>query len=162
MYKLILLIGSTLLFIFGCALNAGNPGLKTRAYLYDAYHAWERGKTDQSVLFIQSALKSAECEKVPEDILVEVYDDAGLYFHVTGRHAESVRYQAIAVLLSRKMASAEPMRAFYQANLGKALEASGKQGDGKKDRFSTESLLAIPGVRDDAHIRRYYPDAFEI
>ncbi len=73
------LVGASLL-LSGCVSTLGNPGIRTRAYLYDAYHAWETGENPKALLAIQAALASSECEKVPSDVLIEVYDDAGLYF----------------------------------------------------------------------------------
>lgn len=145
-----------LLGLSGCVSTYHNPGLRTRAYLYDAYHAWESGKNADALAAIKRALGSAQKENVPGHILVEVYDDAGLYFNLAGQYQDSAFYQSVAVLLSRKIELSERMKNFYQANLGTALTAANQGMALDEHAADTERLLAIPGVRENPHIRKYY------
>ncbi len=151
LFALLLLLGLT-----GCVSTYHNPGLRTRAYLYDAYHAWENHQNAEALAAIKRALTVSQKESVPGHVLVEVYDDAGLYFHLAGLHQESVYHQTVAVLLSRKIELSKRMTDFYQANLGTAL-AGANQGMALDEHAEdTERLLAIPGVRENPHIRKYY------
>jgi hypothetical protein len=145
-----------LLGLSGCVSTYRNPGIRTRAYLYDAYHAWESHRNAEALAAIKRALASAQKENVPGHVLVEVYDDAGLYFHLAGLHQESVRYQAVSVLLSRRIELPARMKGFYQTNLGTALAGANPGVEiGERDK-ETERLLAIPGVSENPHIRKYY------
>lgn len=150
-----LVLGLSLL-LAGCVSTYHNPGLRTRAYLYDAYHAWESGKNAEALAAIRLALASARKENVPGHVLVEVYDDAGLYFNLAGQYQESALCQSIAVLLSRKIELSQRMKDFYQANLGTALASTNQGAALDEHAKDTERLLAIPGVRDNPHIRKYY------
>lgn len=140
----------------GCVSTYHHPGIRTRAYLYDAYHAWESGKNAEALSAIKRALVSAQKEKVPGHILVEVYDDAGLYFNLAGQYEESAKYQAVSVLLSRKIQLSERMKRFYEANLGTALAAAHPNVVIDEQMMDTARLMAIPGVRANPHIRVYY------
>ena len=145
-----------LLLLTGCVSTYHNPGIRTRAYLYDAYHAWESNKNAEALAAIKLALVSAQKENVPGHILVEVYDDAGLYFNLAGQYQESAMYQSIAVLLSRKIELSQRMKGFYQANLGTALASTNQGAELDEHAGDNERLLAIPGVRENPHIRQYY------
>jgi hypothetical protein len=148
---LLLMLGLT-----GCVSTYHNPGLRTRAYLYDAYHAWESHQNADALAAIKRALASSQKENVPGHVLVEVYDDAGLYFNLAGQYQESALYQSIAVLLSRKIELSQRMKGFYQANLGTALASASPSQEIDEHAKDTERLLAIPGVRENPHIRKYY------
>ncbi len=145
-----------LLLLTGCVATCFNPGIRTRAHLYDAYHAWENGRNAEALAAIKLALVTARKEKIPGDILVEVYDDAGLYFHLAGQHEESVRQQAVAVLLARKFELSRQMIATYENRLSLALASADPAKAQDVHARDTERLLAIPGVGDNPHIRKYY------
>lgn len=144
------------LLLSGCVSTYRNPGLRTRAYIYDAFHARENGRNAEALAAIKRALAAARCENVPGHILVEVYDDAGLYFHLAGLHQDSVLHQSVAVLLSRKLELSQRMKDFYLANLGTALAGANQGMELDEHARDTERLLNIPGVRENPHIRKYY------
>ncbi len=150
------LVAVLLLLLTGCVSTHRNPGIRTRAYLYDAYHARENSQNAEALAAIKRALAAAKCENVPGHVLVEVYDDAGLYFHLAGLHQDSVLHQSVAVLLSRKLEVSKRMKDFYLANLGTALAAANQGMPLDEHATDSERLLAIPGVRENPHIRQYY------
>jgi hypothetical protein len=146
-----------LCFLFNDCSPTFNPSqLKTQAHLYSAYEAWVAGQNSQSLIAIQAAMASSLREPVSDSVLVEVYDDAGLYYHLAQRHTESVRFQSIAVLLSRKLQVSEFMKTFYQANLSLAFSGAEIPVNSVEKDFATPTLLAISGVRDNPHIQRVY------
>lgn len=145
-----------LLLLSGCIAKYRHPGLLTKGYLYDAYYAWEDGDKVTALKAIQRALARAAKEKVPGPILIEVYDDAGLYFYVNGERRESVIHQSVAVLLSRKIEVSEHKQRFYVGNLRRAIAGSGLELESDPQATDTDHLLAIPEVRVNPHIRKYY------
>jgi len=151
-----LVVPLLLLPLTGCVSTYCNPGIRTRAYLYDAYHAWENSKNAEALTAVKRALAFSQKEDVPETILVEVYDDAGLYFYLGGLYGDSVRNQSIAVLLARKFEVSPQMTRAYEDRLGRALEAADSGDRRDNHNQDTERLLAIPGVLNNPHIRKYY------
>ena len=142
-----------LLPLTGCISTHCNPGIRTRACLYDAYHAWENNKNEEALTAVKQALVFSQRENVPPTVLVEVYDDAGLYFYLAGLYGDSARNQAIAVLLARKLGVSPQLENTYEDRLSRALEAADL---GNSQDHHTERLLGIPGVRANPHIQKYY------
>ncbi len=140
----------------GCTLAHRSPGLQTKALLYDAYYAYQTGDEQGALKTVQRALATAPRKKIPGYVLVELYDDAGLYYHLNGQGRESFIHQAVAVLLSQALGSPEQMKRFYLGNLGKALEGSGFNLEMADVEREPGILLRIPEVRDNPHIRIYY------
>lgn len=140
----------------GCLAPARNPGVRTRAALYDAWAAWEGGRNAEALDAIRQALRFAPRENVAPAVLVEVYDDAGLYFHVNGLHEESVANQAVAVLLARKFGLPAAQQQLYEGRLRTALTAFDPALAQDVGTMETQRLLGLPGVRTNPHIRKYY------
>ncbi len=130
--------------------------MRTKALLYDAYYAYQAGDQPGALHTIQRALATAPKRKIPGYVLIELYDDAGLYFYASGQGRESFIHQSVAVLLSRAIETPEQMRRFYLGNLGTALQVSGFQLAMPDIERDPTLLLGIPEVRDNPHIRLYY------
>ncbi len=154
MRRCLLVVG--LLLLSGCALVHRSPGERTKALLYEAFHAYQTGDNPGALKTIQLALASAPKKKIPGYVLVELYDDAGLYFHVNGQGRESFVHQSVAVLLSQVIDTPEQMKRFYLGNLGTALTGSGFGLELADIEQDPRLLLGIPEVRDNPHIRLYY------
>ncbi len=138
-------------------LSGATPaGTNTRFYLREVYDAWAQGRHPDAVNDIQKALAASRTEKVEPGILVEVYDDAGLYHHLTGNFEASLRHQSVAVLLSQRLAGAQSMERVFRARLDIALESAGVSPDSLTAHADAKRLLKIPEVCGDFHIQRVY------
>jgi hypothetical protein len=145
-----------LLMLTSCATPERVAGLRTKAFLYEAYLAWQNNDHERALKSVKSALETAPKENVPGDVLVEVYDDAGLYYFLNDQGQQSFIHQAVAVLLADHFTVTERMRRFYFGNLRKAYAVS--ELDLAMDAIEKDHriLLTIPAVRDNPNIIKYY------
>ncbi len=141
------------LAVSGCISTLRHPGVRTRAALYDAWLAWENGRTSEALAAAQRAVRFAARERLPDEVLVEVYDDAGLYYHASGLHDQAVFHQAIAVLLARKSGLPPERIALYEGRLRQAMAAAHPDFVQDAQATSTSNLLKLKNIRENPHIR---------
>jgi hypothetical protein len=145
-----------LLLLSGCMLLPCPSGVRTKALLQDAYQAYQAGDNPQALRTIRLAIASAPVKKLPGYTLVELYDDAGLYYYINGQGRESFNHQSVAVLLAQVIETPEQMKRFYLKNLGTALAGSGFALELADIARNPRLLLDIPEVCANPHIRLYY------
>jgi hypothetical protein len=141
-----------MLVLSGCALIQRSPDQRTKARLYDAYCAYQAGDERGALHTIQRALTKAPQKKLPGYVLVDLYDDAGLYFYINGWKRESFIRQSVAVLLSRVIDSPDEDEAVLSQQPWHGAPGLGfRPGN---DRHREESHIAAGdsgGARQSAH-----------
>ena len=136
--------------------NGCMAGQRTKACIYDAYYRYQLGDNPGALVLIKRAVRLAARPCVPGYVMVEAYDDAGLYYFLNEQPREAFIHQAVAVLLAEVIDTPVPMRKVYRDRLYMALAASDIGLQAAAIREDVHTLLSIPEVRDNPLIRRYY------
>lgn len=125
-YIFIVMLG----FIFsGCSNNAVQPKdtnqwvQQADAIRAQARSQFEQGHPRKALSTIKKALRVSANLSLSSNNLVEIYDDAGLYFYMDKQWKAAARYQAIAVLLVCGQNESETLFAEYIHRLGWAFAA---------------------------------------
>lgn len=131
-------------------------GRRTKASVYDAYYRYQVGDNSGALKNIQRAVRQAARPCVPGYVVIEAYDDAGLYYFLNDRPREAFIHQAVAVLLAEVIETPPSMRQTYLTRLFRALAASDVALEPPDIRKDLRVLLTVPEVRDNPLILKYY------
>lgn len=152
-------LGAGLLLV-GLFLNGGCVSAwRAKASLYDAFYQNQAGDNAAALAKIQEAVKRCEWPGVPDYVVIETYDDAGLYYYLNQRTHEAFVHQAVAVLLAEAVPTPANLRALYLDRLLRAFDASDINVPPDAIRADRRVLLTVPEVRDNPRVRKYYGEA---
>jgi len=129
---------------------------RAKAGIYDAFYKNQTGDNPGALAEIQRTLKRCAWPGVPGHVLIEAYDDAGLYYFLNDRPHDAFMHQAVAVLLAEAIDTPAPMREVYLSRLLRALAASDLTLEPEAIRADRRVLLTLPWVRDNPRVRKYY------
>lgn len=150
-YACMALSGAVLLLGPGCV-----TGWRAKAGVYDAFYKNQAGDNVAALAQIQRALKRCAWPGVPGHVVIEAYDDAGLYYFLNARPRDAFLHQAVAVLLSEAIPTPPAMREIYLSRLLRALAASDLPLEPAAIHADRRVLLTLPEVRDNPRVRKYY------
>ena len=94
---------------------------QANAFRMKAMSAFREKRVDLALEKIHAALNLSQSLKSTTPELIENYDDAGLYFFMSGDYENAARYQSIAVLLSHESNHQNTLLATYKQRLGWAF-----------------------------------------
>ena len=91
-------------------------------------------------------------------LLIEGYDDAGLYYYEIGDYENSARFQSVAVLLSYSLNKNDRMNSVYLKRLGWAFEKYISDFDFSHIKDNPENLLCdnILNIKKNKDIKMAY------
>ncbi|MBL9216479.1 MAG: hypothetical protein JNG83_13465 [Opitutaceae bacterium] len=150
------LLGPGLAAAWLCLGTGCVTGWRAKADLYDAYYQYQIGDNAAALAKIRQALDSCSWPGVPDQVVIEAYDDAGLYYYLNRQPRAAFVHQAVAVLVSEAAATPAPLRETYLGRLLKALAASDIGLSADTIREDPRVLLTVPEVRDHPQVRRRY------
>ena len=145
------------LVLAGLLLGPGCvTGWRAKAGVYDAFYQNQTGDNAAALAKIQRALRQCAWPGVPGYVVIEAYDDAGLYYFLNDRPREAFLHEAVALLLADAIPTPPHMRETYLNRLLRALAASGIALEPDAIHADTRVLLTFPEVRDNSRVRKYY------
>ena len=150
-------LGAGLVLLAGLFLGTGCvTGWRAKAGVYDAFYQNQTGDNVAALAQIQRALRQCAWPGVPGYVVIEAYDDAGLYYFLNDRPREAFLHQAVAVLLAEVIETPAAMRAIYLDRLLQALAAADIALEPAAIRADRRVLLTLPEVRENPRVRHYY------
>ncbi len=145
------------LLLAGLFLGTGCvTGWRAKAGVYDAFYDNQAGDNAAALAHIQAAVRKCAWPGVPLHVVIEAYDDAGLYYFLNHQPRASFVHQAVAVLLAETTRTPPHLLEAYYVRLARARAAAGIELTDDAIAENFRLLLTIPEVRDNPQVRRHY------
>lgn len=152
--KAIVVLLASALFFVSCSWKKHN--IACQAHLYSAYYSFQKQEFDKSIREVELAHEHSQHLRLDDWCVVEAYDDAGLYYFITGNIEQSRIYQSVAVLLAYLSPEHEKMYPFYLGNLGNIYSRLGMEEEYNKITRDPTILLKDPTVMAHRHVKQKF------